>query len=147
MHYKNCTSSLSKNPGQRGSSSKASKSMSPCYLIMFQRVWHQNLSSKSTQLSCTSIKKSVCGNNLRLNLAFKVPERWAPRLKRVAISPGKWALPWKNRLKPCASLIIETTRFSILRVSVQLTVGYIKDQFNAKRRNLGPNPSFHQLDT
>ena len=63
---------------------KASKSSSPCYLIMFQRVWRQNLSSKSLRLSCTSIKTFSVWEQFETYLGFKVPERWATRLNRVA---------------------------------------------------------------
>ena len=51
---------------------------------MFQRVWRQNLSSKSLRLSCTSIKTFSVWEQFETYLAFKVPERWATRLNRVA---------------------------------------------------------------
>ena len=85
MHYKNCTSSVSKKtPAHGGSSSKSIK----VQLIRLLNNVSTGLAPKFNIKISTAIlhqyQKSVCGNNLRLNLAFKVPERWAPRLNRVA---------------------------------------------------------------
>ena len=146
MHYKNCTSSVSKKTPAHGGSS--SKSIKVQHTVLLNNV-STGLAPKFIIKISTAIlhqhQKSVCGNNLRLIWPSKsLKDGHQDSIGWPGGTTWQLSIAVKNSAltrEPCASLVTETTRFSILRESAQLTVGHIKSQLDAKKgENWDPTP-------
>ena len=105
------------------------------------KIYHQNLYGYPAPAS----KPSVCGNNLRLIWHSKsLKDGQQDSIGWPGGTTWQLSIAVKNSAptrEPCASLVTEATRFSILRESAQLTVGHIKSQLDAKKgENWDPTP-------
>ena len=138
MHYKIVLPLFKKNPAYGGSSSKSIKVQLTVLLNSFNgsgaKIYHQNLYGYPAPAS----KPSVCGNNLRLIWHSKsLKDGQQDSIGWPGGTTWQLSIAVKNSAltrEPCASLVTETTRFSILRESAQLTVGHIKSQLDAKKK-------------